>query len=348
MKMQRTKTNLHVKNGVELLADLIKASYCCLTVGIVYEDSQEESYNIISKQLIANGNKCRGLPLSRIEEESFDEHIRFVLGIGSKKMVLKLQNKIQDKKYALYCTEIAPDYFTNGLFAKQRSQFAEFAYFDTLKCDIKDTQTLKSGYTTLLSLLASALDIYCYKFVLPYKDASVEVIIRELKSFLFKPVDMDYYLEGMLKLIKNTVDYMNTQNICPLIYNIRQNNFENWNYKKEFFINYLLFYLGLIFTKWNINDMLIPSTSSAESNQLLMKVLLQQGSKVCQSMLSRQEIRYVAMVYRAMGENFENINVKDNICLIIENSPYCEGLFREINNIGVIERLIDYEEYKRY
>lgn len=344
----RTKTNLHVKNGVVLLADLIKCSYSNGTVGIVYEDGEEEAFNKISRELFDNGNKYRGIPLSRIKYDFFEEHIRFILGIGSKKMVHKLQSMVGERRYAFYCTEIAPDYFTNGLFMLNQSSFAEFAYFDTLKCSVKDTQTLKSGYTTLLSLLVSVLDIYCYKFVLPYRDSTVEVIIKELKSILFKPVDMDYYIESMLKIIKNTVDYMNAQNTCPLIYRIRQNSFKSWNYKTEFFIDYLLFYLGLIFTKWNINDMLIPSATSAEANQLLMGVLLKQSAKVSESMLSRDEISFISMVFRAMGESFEGIDVLDNICMIIENCPYCEGLFREINNMGVIESLINYEEHKRY
>lgn len=343
----RTRTNLYVKNGIGDLSDIIKSSYCNGTVGIFYEDKEQETYCKIARLLTENGNKCKGLSVSQSITEKFEEHVRFIFGIGSKKIVFHLQNLYQEKRYGFYCTEIAPDYFSNGLLLGKKTSFAEFAYFDTLKYSIKDTQTLKSGYSTLLSLLASVLDIYCYKFVLPYKDISVEVIIKELKCFLFQPVDMDYFFEKMLNIIKNSMDYLNSQNVYPLVYRIREKNFNCWSYRKEFLIDYILFYLGLIFTKWNINDMLIPSATSAESNQLLMKILLKQSAKVTESMLSRDQISYISMVYRALGESFEDINIIESMNLIIENSPFCEGFFREINNIGVIESIINYEELKR-
>ncbi len=348
MKNQERVT-LYVKEGITLLIEIIQRNYSYSTVGIVYEKEYQEDFYQIAKALANVGNKCQSLQLDEIKgADCFAEHVRFVLGIGTKKVALALQEIIGNRRFAFYCTEICPDYFSRGLFYEKALSFAQFAYFNTLIYGIENPKVLKSGYTTILSLLSSTLDIYCYKFLRPYKDIEIEVLIKQQKEFLFKSVDKTIYMKQQLTLIKNTVDYLNAYETTPLIYKIRKGEFESWTDKKEFILNYLLFYMGLIFTKWNINDMLIPSSASDLHSQLTTKVLLQQSTKILPAILNKAEINHISMVFRAMGEKFEDIDIKKEIQLIIRYSPYVEGFFREINNLGVLENIINHEENTRY
>lgn len=344
-----TKVNVYIKEGLDFLAELINRYYSYSTIGIIYELGHEEDFYAISKRLSKNGNRCQGIPLNRLESENmFAEHIRFVLGIGTKKMVYQVQKTISSKTFAFYCTEVCADYFTNGLFFDETCCFAQFAYFDIRYYGVQNTKVLKSGYTTLLSLLTGMLDLYCYRFIYPYRDVEMEVILEQQKDFIFNPVDKTKYMQSLLELIKRSVDYLSSCKAAPLIYKIRQSMVGDWSSKREFFLCYLLFYMGLIFTKWNINDMLIPSASLDSCNQLVTRVLLQQSDKIAQHMLNKAEINHIAMFFRAMGESFEDIDIVENISLIAQKASKVEGIFREINNIGVLEGIIGYEENTGY
>lgn len=344
----RTRTNLHICNGAQFLAELINNVYGTGSVGIVYEDKHKQTGGEISKLLLKNGNKVKSMPLSEYRQHSFAEHERFILGIGGINIAKTLPQYMDEKLFAYYCLEIIPDFFAHGLLWRKEYTFAEFAYFDTLKCDIRDTKILRGAYVSLLSLLVSLADEHCCKFILPYRDSESEVLIKEIKSILLRPVDKDYYLSSILKIIKNAVEYLEAKKINPLIYRIRQKNFEDWSYEKEFFIDYLLFFLALIFTKWDINDMLIPSLTAKESNLMLTKILLKQEARIRQIMLSKEEMNHISMVFRALGNSFEDIDIMESFAAIIENASDEEGLFAEINSMGITERLIEYEEYQRY
>ena len=103
--------------------------------------------------MLKNGNKVKSMPLSEYRQHSFAEHERFILGIGGINIAKTLPQYMDEKLFAYYCLEIIPDFLPMAYCGGRNILFAEFAYFDTLKCDIRDTKILSGAYVSLLSLL---------------------------------------------------------------------------------------------------------------------------------------------------------------------------------------------------
>lgn len=341
----RTRTNFHIKKGKTLLLELVNIYYKRGTIGLIYDD--EKACREVSELLLRGGYEVKSVSVHDYRLNTFAEHIQFFMGIGTREVTNPVRIAANKSKYCYYCTDISPLYFGN-IYAEENSfSFAEFAYFDTTIISIQDTKTISKGYSTVVSLLVSLLDIYCRDLVLPYRNVELQVLVNEIKSFLFKTVDGDIFLEKMLQLIKNTVDCLTRKRLVPLVYQIEKASNQKWCTEKEFLVSYLLFYVGLIFTKWNFNDMLIPAAMHERNNKIRLRVLLNQSDLIASIMLTKEQMRYIAMVFRAQGNDFENIDVIEVISLIIKNCD-SKGIIGEINNMGVLERVIDYEEYKGY
>lgn len=341
----RTRTNLHLSNGKILFLELIGGYYKKGTIGIVYDD--DKKCREVSEALLKAGYGIKSVELGKLCMNSFEEHIQFFIGVGTREVATPIRFVASHCRYCFYCTDISPLYFGSILHSDSSNSFAEFAYFDTAFISIQDTKIVSKGYSTMVLLLASLLDSYCKDIILPYRNIKLQVLVNEIKDFLFKAVDSDIFFVKMLQTIKNTTDYLTEKNIVPLTYQLESASRQKWSVEKEFLVSYLLFYLGLIFTKWNFNDMLIPAAMQKRENEIKLGVLLNQSDKISLVMLSKEQINHLAMVFRAQGNDFKNNSVIEAISLIIKHCD-SKGIIGEINNMGVLERLINYEEYKGY
>lgn len=343
----RTKTNLNIGKGFLPIAKMINSSYRGGKVGIIFEN--EEDIISLSKALYELGNTVESKIYTSCNEFTFKDNIRYFIGVGSEKICSILRLVAGDNYHCYYCHHISPEFFSNKLLGGEaKRNFAEFAYFDVDKINIMDTKILAEGYATIISLLISLLDIYCKDMLLPFRDIENEVLIEGIKKFLFKGEDKQEYLKEMLRLIKNSVDYLLKREQEILIYRIKEKYKINWNCQKEFFIDYLLFYLGKIFTKWRFNDMLIPASVPNNYENISIRVLLQKSQKIADKMLDKEQLKEISLNFRGMGFDFEDINIIEAFENIISTCPKTCGFFNEINNMGVIENIINYEKHKRY
>ncbi|HHU42994.1 MAG: hypothetical protein QM214_06405 [Bacillota bacterium] len=340
---KRTRTNFYVANGLGKLKDLIYSCYKNGCVGIVYQD--EEVLDRVSKALYENGNTIKIKHVSE-PEDKFEDYVRYVIGAGDAKVIAKTRLVAQDNLYSFYACDIVPDFFSDGrLMNFSGKRFAEFAYFDTQIFDLKATNLMASGYATLFSLFISLYDIYCVSLHKPFKDSSLEMLIKKIKSFLLYKTDIDLYYQEMIDLIKKSVDWLNKSGEFPIVYRIRYEEKDTWSKNKEFFIAYLLFYLGIIFTKWNFNDMLIPSATPQIMQEDLARFIMCNPLLFEKLFITKEQLSYIAGVYRAMSDGFEDCNLYKALNLITRAGSQTNGLFAQIHKKGIIEGIVNYEEH---
>lgn len=344
----RTRTNLHIGSQAGTFAELVSQNYKNGAVAIIYEQAHRALAESICDELYKKGNRSKLCETGSQSATNFGEHIRFFIGVGGLEAIRAVRRAAKDMRFAIYATEILSDCFCDGSLSAEKNGFAEIAYFDDTIINISDTLTAAKGYCETLSMFYSLLDEYCIKMVLPYRHSALEALVAQYKSFFSKPVDKDYFLQTMLNLLKCGSEYFSAEQRIPLIYRIRNKYAAGESLSSRFFVCYLLFCLGIMFTKWNFNDMLIPAATQPFAEPGTVEVLKSQSAKISDCLFSRQELNAVSMVIRAMGVSLEGIDVAEHLAMIIEESRRSEGLANIINNTGVMERLINYEEHEGY
>lgn len=189
----RTRTNLHISKDAVAFAELVSASYKSGTVAIIYEDKFRPLAERISDALYKKGNRSKLYMVTSLEQSHFGEHIRYFIAVGGVETMKAARRAAGECRLALYQTELVADCFCDGLLCEEKNGFAEISYFDTSIVDVWDTRTAAEGYCEILTMFLSLLDIYCCALFLPYKDSALEVLVKEIKSFIVKPPDRDYF-----------------------------------------------------------------------------------------------------------------------------------------------------------
>lgn len=340
----RTRTNLHIGKNAELFAELVSVNYKNGAVAIIFEPQHKELACSVADALYKKGNRTKLCVASAAQTTDFGEHIRYFVAVGGLEAIKAVRIAAGDMRFSLYPTEVFADCFCDGLLSGEKSGFAEIAYFDSSIIDISDTIIAAKGFCEALGMYYSLLDEFCVG-LLPYKDSALEAMVKQFKNFILKPADKEFFLSSMLNLLKCGAEYISGKDRIPIVYRIRNKFPAGESLSVRFVVGYLLFSIGIIFTKWNFNDMLIPAATQTAAGLDAQRALKQQFAKISAYMLSREELNGVALVFRAMGVSLENIDIGRHFSMIIEESRRAHGLINIINNTGVIERLINYEEH---
>lgn len=344
----RTRTNLHIGKDAELFAELVSVTYKNGAAAIIFEQQHKELAWRVADALYKKGNRAKLCATSAAQATDFGEHIRYFVAVGGLDAIRAVRKAAGDMRFSFYPTEVFADCFCDGLLSGEKSGFAEIAYFDSSIIDISDTLIAAKGYCEALMMFYSLLDEFCGGLLLPYKDSALEAIVKQFKNFIVKPADKDFFLSSMLGLLKGGAEYLSGKARIPVVYQIRNKCAAGESLSSRFVVGYLLFSIGIIFTKWNFNDMLIPAATQTASGLDAQRALKQQCEKISAYMLSREELNGVALIFRALGVCLEDVDIGRHFSMIIEESRRTQGLTNIINNTGVIERLINYEEHQGY
>ncbi len=344
----RTRTNLHIGKDTELFAELVSVTYKNGAVAVIFEQEHKELACRVADALFKKGNRTKLCEAHTARTMNFGEHIRYFVAVGGLDAIRAVRKAAGDMRFSFYPTEIFADCFCDGMLSGEKSGFAEIAYFDSSIIDISDTLTAAKGFCEALVMYYSLLDDFCSGLLLPYKDAALEAMVKQCKNFIVKPADKDFFLPTMLHLLKGGAEYLSGKDRLPVVYRIRNKRAAAEALSSRFVIAYLLFSVGIIFTKWDFNDMLIPAATHTAAELDAQRALKQQSAKMSAYMLSKEELNSVALIFRALGVSLEDIDIGRHFSMIIEESRRAQGLTNIINNTGVIERLINYEENQGY
>lgn len=341
----RTRTNLIINSGAQYFANTVSQNYKGGTVGIVYDRDPSE----LIKAFGRNGNNAKAISSDKAVKGAFPENIRYLAGYGGLESMRGIRKIAGERLYSLYCLEIGYEPFLPCLPGETPPcGFAENAYFDIDKFDIKDTEKLIYGNLTLLSILTSLLDEAGKGLLFPYRNPVLGSLVKDIKNFLIGKCDAESYLPSLIKLIKAGSEYAYENEAVPLAFSIKKRLGHNIREGIEFFIAYMLFSFTIAFTKWDFFDMLIPAKNLSCVKPGLERLLLARKNEIEELFPSREELKTLAMNYRCMGGTVSGDEADEAFKVLSAEISKTQGFYAIMNNMGLIEGVIGDEGFKKY
>jgi hypothetical protein len=329
----RTRTNIFCGEGIKGFNEFLLKNYPAGNLAIIYDDKD------LAIQLFACLDKnLYTAKLKSISEEKIilPEYIRYVIGVGGDNVAECVKKLSTNKNYCYYATSLCYQYFSNIIPSTgEKSNFADFAYFDNSIINIRDTKLLANAYTNVFSMLTECILTAYYESSLPFCDNGLTGIIDGMKKLLLGGCDIDKFFGECLRLMKLGVEYLQSKNV-EMFFALKTLNKSNLGLEYEFIIDYFVNMIAINFTKWDFFDMLIPA------EKLIVNVSSTRPNyrgKDTGVLLSKQELSLITKKIKNLT-SLPTVSNKEIVRIIIDNITESTPLLAEINNRGILEGLV--------
>lgn len=356
------------ENPCKILADKVKEIYPAGIVGIIYDSKKQK--DALVRALAENKNTVKCFSLKDLIKEKIPSFVRTIIGVGSRKII----GAIKAQNYQFLCffaSDYVIDYFNTD---------ACFIVYDKKELDKREAVKLALGYTNATSVLISIIDYLSISHLKIGEPTSELMSLRNMfTDITINNIHNDNYISNLIYSFEKASRILSKFNITSIFTNDILSVLCSTNYpsmyfepteycKYEFFINFILLSVFLIFYSKKYNGALIPkdinaiislcesldiSTSEILSYKNLIRddyidrfsLLTEENSSLGSILLSKGEIYKLSFNIRAlMGKGFfKDLSLYDFLCytLIANELRQKDGLINELINAGFIDALME-------
>lgn len=324
-----------IGSGAEKFARMVNEYAKGCPVCIVYDI---DPYHVAR----AMRENTMSVKLVQADKASAGMSYRYYVGLGSERAAIKArQLAAGEKKYALYCDFLGGAAFSGGyLLDAGEKNFAEFAYFDTDCFPLDKTEKYLKGLINLLTLATALLDKAAMTVLYPVSDTALEIALESVKNFFTKRTDKDKFLKTLITLIKTCAEYAAENNLCPVAVSVKERLGREISLGAEFFIDYMLLYLCIIFTKWDFFDMLIPAENLSGIQPFQERLLLASKDELDSLFFTRQSLRIISKTLKGMGLEVTEAERKEVFASLERESALSGGFYAVMSLMGIINGIL--------
>lgn len=331
----RTKTNIFFGDGTLSFMQYLKNCFPAGNLAIVYDDKYL-AFEVFSK-LDAAMYKARLVSVDEINTP-LAECVRFIIAVGGEGVMETVKKRSKKCPFCYYASEVSYRIFSSAdTSTGEKYDFAEFAYYDSTKLQVRDTKTLFDTYCAAFSVLTECILSSYYESNLPYSDKGLFGIIDSLKKLLIIGCDIEKYYSESMRLIKLGVEYLQEKGI-NMFFSSRVLSVGKLGKDYRFIIDYFVNLIVINFTKWNFFDMLIPAEKIILDAPTIKPNYRGEAQGI---LLSKEELSHIAGKAKNLTI-LPKVESKEIIKLIINSVNGATPLMAEINNRGILEGLISY------